>query len=742
MFAHIKKDLPAGVVVFLVALPLCLGVALASGAPLFSGVISGIIGGLVVGLLSRSHTSVSGPAAGLAAVVLASISQLGSFELFLTATIMAGIMQFAFGYFKAGFIADFIPSNVIKGLLAAIGILLILKQIPHALGYDKDYEGDFDFFQPDGENTFSELWQALNFFTPGAVLISMLSVAIIFYWDRSPLKKILFFPPSLFVVILGVFLNEVVFRSFPALLIGATHLVNLPNLDINKMPFIHIPSLSDFQHYKVFTVAFTIAVVASLETLLNLEAVQKIDPHKRIASSNSELIAQGIGNTLAGLFGGIPITSVIVRSSVNINAGNATKLSAILHGVFMLIAVLCLSPILNLIPLSSLAAILIMTGYKLAKISLFKEMFAKGWHQFIPFAVTILAIVFTDLLMGIVIGLGVSVFYLLRSNFINPFTLGKEKMPIGEILRLELSDEVPFFNKSSIKQALSKLPKNSKVIIDATYAEFIDEDVLEVIEDFRTTIAPERNIQLNILGLKDKYQTKDVIQFRNVLDKETQEKLTAPEIIELLKAGNERFIHGKGSEKNYKYQVDATSTGQNPMAVIVACIDSRTSPEIVFDAGIGDLLIIRVAGNVASPAIVGSIEIAVKKIGAKLVVIMGHSNCGAVRLAVSQPTETNISFVTSKIDKAILQTGRTHSEIDVDNKDLMERITRYNSQNTLNEIVATSSGLKARLAEKQIGIVAAYYDTTSGKVHFEDQWNVSTENGKSEAPAVDIVSAE
>ncbi|MBW4641377.1 MAG: hypothetical protein KME05_24815 [Gloeocapsa sp. UFS-A4-WI-NPMV-4B04] len=717
---NLKKDIPASIVVFLVALPLCLGIALASGAPLFAGVISGILGGILVGALSKSHTSVSGPAAGLAAVVLSAITQLDSFEVFLTALFLAGILQVILGLLKTGFIAHYIPSNVIKGLLAAIGILLILKQIPHAMGYDQDYEGDFTFFQRDGENTFTELWKAVNFFTPGALLLSIVSMLILFYWERSPLKKITFFPASLLVVILGVLLNEFVFPFFPVLVIEASHLVSLPPIDTSQLAsYLHLPDFSYLADYRVFTVALTIALVASLETLLNIEAVNKLDPHKRESPPNRELVAQGVGNMAAGLLGGLPITSVIVRSSVNLNAGNASKFSAILHGVLMLASVLVLSPVLNLIPLSSLAAILIMTGYKLAKLSLFKEMYGKGGQQFIPFAVTILAIVFTDLLMGILIGLAVSIFYLLRSNFHNPFTLGQEQLPMGELVRMELSEEVSFLNKASIKDTLWQVPENSKVIIDATRSTFIDEDVLEVLTDFRTTVAKERGIQLNLIGLQDKYELKNHVQFINVLDKETQQKLTPDQIVALLQTGNDRFVQGQSQEKNYQHQVNATATRQSPMAVIVACIDSRTSPEIVFDAGLGDLLIIRIAGNIASRAIIGSLEIAVQKIGAKLIVVMGHSNCGAIGLALQQPSGEYIRAVTSKIDKAIAQCGLSPGSIDAGNGAVMERITRLNARNTIEEILERSSELKSRVASADIGIVAAYYDTASGKVYFE-----------------------
>jgi carbonic anhydrase len=719
MMSKLKYDIPASIVVFLVALPLCLGIALASGAPLLSGIISGIIGGVVVGFLSRSHTSVSGPAAGLAAIVLASITQLGNIELFFAALLLAGLLQIIMGLLKTGFIANYVPSNVIKGLLAAIGILLILKQIPHAIGYDQDAVGEFSFLQPDGENTFSALLSMLNNILPGAVLISVVSVLILSFWDKIPSKKIRSFPPSLIVVVLSVGLNELFINFLPYLSIGSAHQVNLPPIDTDNLSsYIHLPDLSYFSDYRVFTVAITIAMVASLETLLNVEAVDKIDPLKRETPQNRELVAQGVGNMAAGFFGGIPVTSVIVRSSVNINAGNKTKLSAILHGIFMLVSVLALSSWLNRIPLAALAAILLVTGYKLAKISLFKEMYSKGAQQFIPFVVTIVAIVLTDLLTGILIGLTVSIFYLLRSNFRNAYTMGRQEFPVGEVVRLELSEEVSFLNKASIKDVLWKIPEGSKAIIDATNSEYIDEDVLELINDFKTTVAPDRNIQLNILGIKDRYESNDLIRFTNVLDKKTQQSFTPEEVLEFLKKGNQRFVKGEWSDKYYHHQISATSSDQNPVAVIVSCIDSRTSPEIVFDAGIGDLLSIRIAGNIISPAIIGSIELSVKKIGAKLIVVMGHSNCGAIGAAIKKVNEENIGFVTSKINKAIEKCGHSHEEINVEDAALIKEITCLNAENSIAEILEGSPYLRSGVKKGEVGIVAAYYDTSSGSVEF------------------------
>lgn len=406
----LKSDLPASIVVFLVALPLCLGVALASGAPLLSGVIAGIIGGIVVGIISGSHTSVSGPAAGLAAIVFVAINDLGSFDVFLLAVVISGTIQIIMGLAKAGFITNYIPLSVIKGLLAAIGIILILKQIPYAVGLNNDSRNYFSFFQKNGENTLSELSNIFSIFSWGAIIISALSLLILFYWNKTFLNRIKVFPAPLFVVILGVFLNFVYFKFFPDLQIGQSNLVNIPKIS-NFFTLITLPNFNAIGNYQVWLIGLTIAIVASLETLLNLEAVENIDPYNRQASPNRELLAQGIGNMFSGLLGGIPITSVIVRSSVNITAGSKTKLSAILHGFFLLISILLISPLLNLIPLASLASILLFTGYKLAKISLFKSMYKKGLNQFIPFMATIITIIFTDLLIGILIGLILNIIF-------------------------------------------------------------------------------------------------------------------------------------------------------------------------------------------------------------------------------------------------------------------------------------------------------------------------------------------
>lgn len=511
MKSHLKADLPAGVVVFLVALPLCLGIALASGAPLFSGMIAGIVGGLLVGFLSGSHTSVSGPAAGLAAVVLVSIQQLGgSFSAFLVAVVLAGVFQLVIWALKAGAVADYFPSNVIKGMLSAIGIIIILKQIPHALGLDRDVEGDESFLQSDGENTFSEIWLAINnFLHPGATLVAIVSLAILIFWEKPLVaKRVGAIPGALVAVVVSILMNEV-FKTFGSPWVVETeHLVKLPVAASFSEFFgqLSFPDFSQITNKRVWFVAATVAAVASIETLLCIEAVDKIDPHRRQSGANREMFAQGIGNIASGLVGGLPITSVIVRSSANINAGAQTRLSSIFHGFLLLVCALFIPTVLNMIPLAALAAVLILVGYKLTKISIFKKFWAAGPYQFWPFIITVVAIVFTDLLMGVGIGLVAAIFSILRNNLQNAYQFHKSEYHVGDVIKMKLSQEVSFLNKASIKNSLDALPEDSKVVIDATDTFYIDHDVRESIDEFVEIIAPEKNIQVSLIGFKDDYK--------------------------------------------------------------------------------------------------------------------------------------------------------------------------------------------------------------------------------------------
>ncbi len=502
LFKELKSDLPASMVVFFVAVPLCLGIALASGAPLFAGIIAGIVGGIVVGIASGSSLGVSGPAAGLAVIVLTSIEALGgSWEAFLLAVMLAGFIQLALGYAKAGFIAYFFPSSVIKGMLTGIGLLIILKQIPHALGWDKDAFGDDKFFQADGENTFSEIIKALSSFTPGALIISVISLGILILWDKVLSKKHKVFGMlngPLVVVLFGILMNYFYQNGILNFMLNSDQIVNIPvpeNLNGFFSQFT-TPDFSAISNGEVWKIAFVLAIVASLETLLCVEATDKMDPNKRITPTNRELKAQGLGNIVSGLIGGLPVTQVIVRSSANINFGAKTKLSAILHGMFLLISAITISGLLNMIPLASLAAILFMVGYKLAKPSLFKQMFKLGWEQFVPFIVTIIAILVTDLLIGITTGLLVGGLFALYHSYRNSFHLKDIVTENGtQVHHIVLAEEVSFFNKASVVKVLDSIPANSKVIIDCTNSKSISYDVVELILDYEIN-AKTKNIKV------------------------------------------------------------------------------------------------------------------------------------------------------------------------------------------------------------------------------------------------------
>ena len=508
LFANLKSDFASGLVVFLVALPLCLGIAMASGAPLFSGIISGVIGGIVVGYLSKSHLSVSGPAAGLTAIVLTAITDLGAFNVFLLAVLLAGILQLILGFIKAGSLSNYFPTNVIEGMLAGIGVIIFLKQIPHAFGYDKDYEGDLAFLQTDGSNTFSELYQALAHIQLGSVIITILSLAILIAWTKVDfLNKMKLVPAALIAVIVSVLVNEFFILSGSSLSIKSEHLVTLPvpnSIAEFKSIFV-LPDFTSITNSKVWIVAITIAVVASIETLLCIEAADRMDVQKRYTDTNIELKAQGIGNILSSLLGGLPMTSVVVRSTANNTAGAKSKMSTIIHGVLLLISVVSIPTILNKIPLATLAAVLLLIGYKLANPKTITHFWKKGKYQFIPFIATLLAVVFTDLLKGVALGMIISIIFVLKGNMQRAYKFRKEEYHDGDVIHIELAQEVSFLNKAAIKSTLAAIPENSKVEINASDTVYIAHDVLDLIKEFKKIKAKEENIKVKLIGFKKEY---------------------------------------------------------------------------------------------------------------------------------------------------------------------------------------------------------------------------------------------
>jgi MFS superfamily sulfate permease-like transporter len=524
LFTYFKSDFASGLVVFLVALPLCLGIAMASGAPLFSGIISGIVGGIVVGFLSQSQISVTGPAAGLTAVILTAITDLGAFDVFLTAVFIAGIIQVALGFIKAGSISNYFPTNVIEGMLAGIGVIIILKQLPHAFGYDADFEGDESFMQIDGDNTFSSFFSILNHLQLGSIIITLISITILILWNKVPLlKNIKLVPGALVAVVIGVLLNEFFITSGSSLAIQKEHLVSLP-IPTTLAEFkaiIITPNFTAISNPKVWVLGMTIAIVASIETLLCIEASDRMDARKRFTDTNVELKAQGIGNVISSLLGGLPMTSVVVRSSANNDAGAKSNLSTIIHGVLLLLSVLLIPFILNKIPLATLAAILILVGYKLAKPATFKHFWDYGKYQFLPFIATFVGVVFTDLLKGVALGIAISVIFILKGNLKRAYSFRKEEYIDGDIIHIDLAQEVSFLNKAAIKTTLANIPENSKVIINAHDTVYIAHDILDLIYEFKTIRAKEDNIKVKLKGFKKEYRLENSFEIQNNVSIET-----------------------------------------------------------------------------------------------------------------------------------------------------------------------------------------------------------------------------
>lgn len=732
------RDVVASVVVFLVALPLCLGIALASGAPLIAGLVSGIVGGIVVGSLSGSQTSVSGPAAGLTAVVLAQIAALGSFDAFLLAVVVAGVIQLGLGLARAGALSSFVPTSVIKGLLAAIGVILVLKQIPHVFGHDTDPEGEMRFEQPDRENTFSELLATFADLHVGAAVIGLLSLAVLVVWSRwKPLKRSRI-PAPLAVVLLGLGLVLAFEPLGPDWAVTGTHLVQVPVVQgvDGLLGLLQWPDFSHWNNPAIYTAGLTIAIVASLETLLNLEAIDKLDPEQRVSPSNRELLAQGAGNITSGLLGGIPITAVIVRGSVNINAGAATKRSAIFHGGLLLLSVALLPTLLNRIPLACLAAILLVTGVRLASPKLMRQMWRAGHDQFIPFAATVVGIVFTDLLIGLGIGLAVSIGFILNRHARRPVRRIAEKHLDGEVMHIQLPEQVTFLNQRAIEHALEGIPRGARVLLDAEQTEYIDPDILALIRDFRDVAAPARDIRLSMSGFAGAYELDDEIQVVDYSTRELQDRVTPAQVLEILREGNVRFYSDRMLNRNLARQVGATAQGQHPLAVVLSCIDSRTPAELLFDMGLGDIFSVRVAGNVISPKVLGSMEYGTAVAGARLIVVVGHTRCGAVTAAV-ELAGTNVAEATGcqHLDPILrdIQRGADFAE-EVANAEplaqwdperkraFVDDVARRNVLSVVRRIVEESRTIADLIEGQRIAICGVLYDVSTGRMEFmQDQ---------------------
>lgn len=719
---YLKFDLVSAIVVFLVAIPLCLGIALASGAPLFSGILSGIIGGVVVGALSGSHVSVSGPAAGMAAVVVAALTQLGDFNTFLLALTLAGAIQIIIGSLKAGFVADYVPTNVVQGLLCAIGILLIIKQLPLAFTLSADFnELKTHLLETTESLSISPLVALSHHLNSGAMLITFVSLAVLIYFDKTKNKVLKEIPAPILVVIIGILFNEVFLWTDSTMAQNSPQLVNIPTTDSLNDFFsqLEFPTWAAWNNPKVYLYAFIIAIVASLETLLNLKAGEKLDKLKRHSSSNQELLAQGCGNLVAGLIGAIPITSVIVRTSINIQAGAKSKVSTILHGLFILLAVMLIPGALNKIPLSSLAAILIYTGYKLNKPSIYTGIYAQGLDRFIPFIVTVVSIISFNLLTGILIGLGISFFYILKSNSQARIDIYKEMYPTGETSRLVLPQQMTFLNKGALVAELASIPKSSQLIIDARYTQYIDKEILEVLKEFKDEVS-NKQIALNIIGLEDSYKIHNYIDFITVTTYDVQTTLSPSDVLKVLYEGNQRFLKDTRIHRSNRTDIRYTAKQQHPIAVVLGCIDSRVPVETIFDMTFGDLFCIRIAGNVVNDDILASIEYACNVVGAKLIVVLGHTRCGAIQSACDGIEKGHITQLLSKIKPAVQAEHHTKEERNGKNVGFVSQVTQLNVANTLKNIYLQSDILKEMIDKDEIGMVGALYDVHSGIVKCKD----------------------
>ncbi len=697
-----------------------------------SGIVAGIVGGTIITWISGSHTSVSGPAAGLTAIVASQISDLGSFEAFLPAIIIAGVLQITIGVLKAGSLAAFFPSNVIKGLLAAIGIILILKQIPHLIGYDMDWLGDMGFLQRDEQNTFTEIVISFFHIHPGATLIGFVSMALLLFWDKLKLNKLSL--PAPLVIVGGGIAGVLVLRQMGGYwAIGESHLVQIPT--INSLESLKTslsrPDFSVLSASPVWIAAITVAIVATLETLLNLEAVDKIDHQKRVSPPNRELIAQGVGNMVCGIIGGLPVTSVVVRSSVGIDAGGKTRMTSFIHGLLLLVMILLAPGLLNLIPFSCLAAVLMVTGLKLAKPSLFKQMWKEGSNQFLPFVITVVAIVFTDLLIGICIGLVVSIGFILYSNLkCAPFII-YEKHLDTDVIRIKLGSQISFLNRASLMKTLHGFPKGSHVVLDARRTDYIDSDILDLFREFEEEIAPAHDIQLSLMGFEDKYEFEEHIAYVEVPTKEVQERLSPEEVLELLKKGNQRILEGEPILRDFRRQVLANTKGQHPLAVVLSCMDSRVATEKIFDMGLGDLFSVRVAGNIVSNKLLGSMEYGCAVAGAKLIVVMGHSKCGAITSTINLVAEKtnalqftgcdNLDSIVKPIAEIVDSEIADGKKSDFSDEDFADYVSKLNVLKTMQRIRSNSNKIEELIKAGRVKLVGGFYDVSTGRVTFFDE---------------------
>lgn len=725
------RDFFAALTVACVSIPMFIGIARLSGMPISTGLLSGIIGGLIVGVLSGSHTSITGPSAGLTFVISGLVLSVGSVEGLILAVFIAGLIQLGFAYLRLGGFAGYIPSSVLQGLLAAIGLILILKQIPHLLGHDSDPEGDMSFLQPDRYNTISEfatLFQGEIHL--GALVVGFISLIalIALRWYRK--KAGMYLPDMLLVIVGGTLLSLLINRLGGNWVIDSKHLIQMPTWGDEGFALLQMPNWSELKNLQVYSAAVLIALASSLETLLNTSATDRIDPRLRYTPPSRELFALGTGNVFAGLLGGLPMSSAIERSAVGIEAGGRCKATVILHGLLILLAVFFLGKFFSWIPLSVLAAILLVTGYNLIKPEMLVLVWKDGRQQWLPFLITLFTILFTNLLIGVVVGLCVAIGLILNSNLRSPLRRISEKHVAGEILHIELANQVSFLNRPALEQTLRHAPDGCDILLDATNTDYIDPDILATIRQHKRRSDRGQGPRISLRGFKDRYELDDEIQFVDFTSREMQSNLTPAQALQILRDGNERFCSNQRLSRDLGRQMQATSTGQHPFAAVLGCIDSRAPAETILDLGLGDVFSARIAGNIISPMLLGSLEFATAVVGAKLILVLGHTKCGAVYSAVKLADTgktvveatgcENLQSVLEEIHPSFdLQDYRKVKDSDeITLTTYMEGVAIRNVLHTVDQIIAKSGTIRKLVDEGKLAIVGGIYDVSSGRVDF------------------------
>ncbi len=726
------NDFMSGLVLFLIAAPIGVGIAATLGLPPQSGLVAAIIGGLVVGVISGAKCSVTGPSAGLGMIIANELRVLESFERFWLALTIAGGIQFLFGRFGLGKLSYFIPSSVVRGLIAAVGVILILKQIPHMLGHDVDPLGEMSFWQPDRQNTFSELFQIPRDFFMSATLISAVCLLIMFGQDilKRQFPRVSIVPGPLLAIAVGTILGLILKQADPSWGLEARHFMELKAWDGGERWFglVVVPSAEELLNPVVYVFAMLIAVVASLETLLALDAVDRLDPEQRSSPPNRELMAQGVGNTLCGLLGGLPLTARLQFGYLNVMSGGKSQYATILHGALLLACVALIPLYLNSVPLACIAAVLFYLGTKLATPFLVKEIWSEGKYQFIPFLVTAVAIVFTEKLIGASIGLGVSLLFILTSSLRRPLRKVVEKHLTGELLHIEFPNQTSFLFRASLEQALREAKPGSHILLDAKQADYIDPDVLRLVKDFKEKTAPKQRVEVSLRGFHDRYELKDETRFVDYSTRELQEKLTPIDVLRMLQEGNERFKKGESNFRDYAAQLTTTGAGQFPFAAVLSCIDSRAPVETILDLGLGDIFSVRIAGNVVSPNVLGSLEYACGVAGSKLILVLGHTKCGAVTASVkfcasgADPEQaTGCRHLSSIVDSVTPAINREQCLTVGDGEGFdryVELVTKDNVLQAVRQIVEVSPILGRLASEGKIGVVGGVYDVAAGEVEF------------------------